>query len=392
MEHYPTDMRDTRNIAVLRDPLESSLGRPEYVRLPLLDSVAALFPCLFVIFTYFRAPHTLQVWTKVCICGGFLFTLKGMLAAMTTVPDAMGWETCIGDRLKPEGLLWMRGTHSLSEFFFLDFRWLMEYHHPLRYCSDMMYSGHTFCVTLFALGCYESLRILLEGKGVRQRMDKAKNAVEKATYKVSGGRNDIRMYSVVKIASLTLLSVLAIGEQAVEIYFVMLSRFHYSSDILVALVVTFLFYTNSAIAIFAKQWELRGLNVFSMLSGCRIGGPPTSVGKDEWEEKDMWISKGDVYIPWCCIPFCCMSGRGHLYSDDGILEIYCRHCQIDLNNLEGGNEQIRKLTQLINEMNLVEGVTRAELENLMGKSPEDRDRDHGINALKVRLLETCNQV
>jgi len=379
MQHLPDHAARINHVdATLKDPLEHALGPAQYVQLPALDAIAALFPALFVLFSFCRSSQTLQVWTKVMVCGGFLFGLKGVLGAMTTVPDAMGWEVCKNTRLQEAGVAWMEQEHSLVEFFTLDFHWVMTYHKPLRYCSDMMYSGHTFCVTLFALGCYESLRIVMEGK--------SKNCLR------GKGRPSLRKYTVLKILALLLVSALSVGEQAVEIYYVMLSRFHYSSDIVVALLLTFLFYTNSAVAMFAKQWELRGLHVFwpSWAWGRTVSHSPSTrsingIDTNRWQRKDMWISKGDVYIPWCCFPFCCMSGRGHLYSDDGILEIY-RQAMLMTNpgETELTNAQMLDLQALIKEMNLVEGVPQAEVMNLFS---HETDHLNDLQRLKVRLLE-----
>merc|ERR1719460_1407437 len=95
------------------------------------------------------------------ICAGLLFGIKGSMDAMTTLPDSSGWKVCDG-RLNDEGMQWLSEEHALWEFFILDYWWFWRHHSLLRYCSDMMFSGHTFVVTLFALGCYEQLRIVLE--------------------------------------------------------------------------------------------------------------------------------------------------------------------------------------------------------------------------------------
>merc|ERR1712048_1291789 len=90
-------------------------------------------------------------------CAGLLFVTKGVLGAITIVPDSSGWNVS-KDRLKSTGTAWMRSEHSIYDMFIIDFIWVYTYHTPLRYCADMMFSGHTFVVTLFALGAYEITR------------------------------------------------------------------------------------------------------------------------------------------------------------------------------------------------------------------------------------------
>merc|ERR1719343_1286921 len=83
-----------------------------------------------------------------------------------------------------------------------------------------------------------------------------------------------------------------------------------------AIVVTFLLYTNGAIAVFSKQWELRGPY---FLVG-RWPKPKRSEEpiKKDWRELEMWVSRGDIFLPPCCIPCCFLSGRQHIYSDQDL--------------------------------------------------------------------------
>ena len=45
--------------------------------------------------------------------------------------------------------------HAFFEIITVDFWWFFANCHPLCYCSDMLFSGHTFFATLYALGLYE---------------------------------------------------------------------------------------------------------------------------------------------------------------------------------------------------------------------------------------------
>jgi len=371
----------TRKYETVPDPLADAVGPQKVVKLKVLDLVAAFFPGAFVSGTMFlqllgccgvgKKEHSslniggqsLQVWTKVFICSGILFIIKGALDAMTTVPDSSGWEVC-KDRLTrngtdDEGLKYMKEEHTLRDMFTLDYHWLSTYHHPLRYCSDMMYSGHTFIVTLFALGCYEMLRVVISVR-------------EKPLDKGSQGRVPVkRWHIIIKSLFLTTLAIVAVGEQGVEVYFVLLSRFHYSMDVFVALLVTFLLYTNGAIAVFAKQWELRGPYFFI---GKWPPTPPTRDSPDEWKTKEVWGTRGDIYLPICCFPFCCLAGRQHIYSDTDMLNIVRAVCdEKDRKNIE-------------EELNLNEGMSAGEFEALV-----QFRHDLESGELSEKLLPAPNQ-
>jgi hypothetical protein len=361
----PKLFNNTLQFQTVNDPLESAMfgDSPVHVALPILDMVAAAFPASFMLVSLYGfryKSNVLQVWIKVMMCAGLLFITKGTLDAMTNVPDSSGWNVCAG-RLKEEGLEYMRKHHTLWDFFGLDYWWVKKHHSLLRYCSDMILSGHTFVVTLFAMGLYEQLRVVLGVAG---------------HYEVSAHNNDSKYLPSprcrkihLSTALLALVSVVAIVEQAVEICVVGMSRFHYSVDMATALVITFLMYTNSAIAMVSKQFELRGMYYFigAWPKHSKIDPEKQKPRYKEWPYLDVWSSKGDVYIPWCCIPFCCISGRAHVYGDDGILELMVANeikVPIDFQHAMQESELpkfIDHLRRLVDDMNLFEGVSARDL-------------------------------
>jgi hypothetical protein len=247
----------------------------------------------------------------------------------------------------------------------------------------MIVSGHTFVVTLFAMGCYEQLRVVM---GIPLTVSKfptkllclqwveCTSASWPArlwwTIKVVVSKR----WRTIKVMLLAVVSLVAIGEQAVELYVVGLSRFHYSVDMATAVVITFLMYTNSAIAMVSKQFELRGLYYFigAWPSTSKIDTETQKERYREWPYLDVWSSKGDVYIPWCCIPFCCISGRAHVYGDDGILELLVAtevKVPVDFQEQMTGEEEvsefIERLRKLADDMNLFEGVSAKDLWNCL---------------------------
>merc|ERR1712070_1348505 len=54
-----------------------------------------------------------------------------------------------------------------------------------------------------------------------------------------------------------------------------------------------------------------------------------SKGEEDRMESEKYIavnidklrSDGDVFLPPCCVPFCCLAGREHIFSDEEILNI-----------------------------------------------------------------------
>merc|ERR1712014_254890 len=61
-----------------------------------------------------------------------------------------------------------------------------------------------------------------------------------------------------RMSAVTVVFLLFLVQQSVEIYFVLRSRFHYTADVTMAVFVTYLLYTNGAIAIIAQWWLFPG--------------------------------------------------------------------------------------------------------------------------------------
>mmetsp|Transcript_98084 Transcript_98084/g.204600 ORF Transcript_98084/g.204600 Transcript_98084/m.204600 type:complete len:590 (-) Transcript_98084:170-1939(-) len=209
----------------LNDPVALALGF-EQVDIAMLDKIAAFFPMGFVVSAYFM--DELSVWTKIMICNSFLAIGKGLFGFMTTVPDSKGWGEC-QNRLGETGMEWMKHTRNFTEFLSMEFFGIPNengtYVH-LRWCADMMYSGHTYFTTLYALGAYELTYLF--------------------TKEFKKGPRSLCLGAV---------ALIALAEQCVEIFFVLRNRFHYSMDVAMAVLLTFLFYTNGAIAQAAKNWQ-----------------------------------------------------------------------------------------------------------------------------------------
>merc|ERR1712007_299787 len=203
------------------------------------------------------------------------------MGATTIVPDSAGWTAC-QIKLGKEGVKWFLQKQSAWEFLWDDFCDLLTpwdyFEH--KFCANMMYSRRTYVWCLYAFGIYEI-------------------AWTETLH------NDYRTYILASIAGA------AIIEQIVEISFVEMARYHYTMDIVVSLVVTFLFYTNGPMTIVASKWNRM------MTDEKYVEEEATYV----LVRLDDLKPQGDVILPPCCVPFCCLQGREHLYGTDQMVHI-----------------------------------------------------------------------
>merc|ERR1719335_248099 len=82
-----------------------------------------------------------------------------------------------------------------------------------------------------------------------------------------------------------------------------------------------------------------------------------AVSEHDWEHQEVWVTRGDIFVPPCCVPCCCLSGRQHVYSDENLsdcIEAFYdgeRHPKLDKNARE----------DLETNLNMHEGVTFEEV-------------------------------
>merc|ERR1711977_256919 len=89
--------------------------------------------------------------------------IKGVFDLVTVLPDSSGWENC-QKRLGEDGLTAFRGQFNFTSSFLLSL-WNMLIVEVtgwkggrLRYCADMMVSGHTYFAVLFSLSTFKMVR------------------------------------------------------------------------------------------------------------------------------------------------------------------------------------------------------------------------------------------
>jgi len=274
----------------LDDPMTSTLGGYKKVDISALDMLAALFPFLFVVLAV--AMDKPFVWTRIMLCFFVLSTGKGLFAWITVVPDSSGWQNCQA-RLAPGSypVDWYAKERSVLEILLMDPR--------SRLCADMMWSGHTYFVTVFAFGLHECVR-----RGMRANSAKYRILVE------------------------SFVTVAAVLQQTIEIYFVLKSRFHYTSDVVMAVFVTYLLYTNSVIAVLAAWWNDPGNHVPGELSSEEEFGlrsqifshssdPSSSFGTQRTWLQNGLRSEGSISLGCCC----CAASRQWIYGPGDIQNI-----------------------------------------------------------------------
>jgi len=283
----------------LHDVMADALGFKK-VDMKILDKMALIPPGIW--FVCVILTKNLKLWTKCMLCVCFLALGKGLLGFMTVIPDSIGFSECEA-RLGKEGITVIRDridfendpVDAIGKLFALNSPFglteQIEVGDPprmvektysmgeIRYCADMMYSGHTWFVVLFCLATYEIIRILIYPTDLIKDEENKK-----------GWRSNKFLCFGLYCTCVSILIALV----ATEVVLVIRNRFHYTMDVFVAIVLVFLYYTNAWIIIIAESWE----NLLVEKSNSRL-------------------IRGEVMVPICCCPFTCFSairGKWFIYE------------------------------------------------------------------------------
>jgi len=303
----PGVFKDDISYGSLQDPIEAALGFKE-VDMAVLDKVSAFLPMTWFVVTILT--DDLQHWTKVLTANCILAVGKGVFGFLTVVPDSSGWQNC-KKRETEEGVARMKAEISSPKDGFWGVFWStlnfelgifwgkFTGEKGVRFCADMMYSGHTYFTCLYALGLVELVRMHTRRLGHK---------------------------SLPRVLMIAGVMILCVGEQILEVTLVLQNRFHYTMDVFMAILLTMLIYTNGTVSVFAKwwfHWEPGQEDKEDELHEQRMSELPPEV--TAWLEKNHhdWAlvpkaevrSEGDVWTPICCVPFCFFWGRTHLVSD-----------------------------------------------------------------------------
>mmetsp|Transcript_45156 Transcript_45156/g.130755 ORF Transcript_45156/g.130755 Transcript_45156/m.130755 type:complete len:850 (-) Transcript_45156:56-2605(-) len=250
----------------------------------MLDILSEMIPIIFLAFALLAKD--LRVWTKCCLCGSLLALLKAFLARTTLLPDSAGWEIC-KERLGPDRL----GNFRVEDF--CSFKhgflfglfdvlrldvvavWLQRGESRYPFCADMMFSGHAYCYAIFSLGLYDLVRKHTAPLGLLAR-------------------------PLCRFLAGAVLLVL----MCCDVESAIANRFHYTMDIVIALVLSLLIFSSPAIAAATEFWAVDLDAEHNFLESVCAG---SSVARSD---KDL----GDLLVPPCCFPLCCFPGRYHLSS------------------------------------------------------------------------------
>jgi hypothetical protein len=212
-----------------------------------------------------------RLWARTLFVGTLLALIKVILVWNTTLPDPAGWAHC-KSRLDLGRLLFTKGEEVQGGSAFFDVLRIWLFSPKGLVCGEGLMSHDTCNNSLFALALYDAGRM---------RTRKLKPHF-RWFYRFCGGA----VLSIVVVSGS--MSELAAGHR-------------YTVDVFLAIIFTLLLYGNSTIALCVDRFLTCGSETFSLAE---------QKAKDPYDE-------GDVVVPMCCIPFCCLHGRYFLYRTSG---------------------------------------------------------------------------
>lgn len=272
----------------LQDMGHIILGQKD-ISMTVLDAISGGAGVVFVLGTAWL--RDLRLWSKVFLIASLLFVFKGLLDCVTILPDSIGWEQCMkrfdknneGQKM-PEAAQQMKdlyngkaGVSFLVGLMTMELRgfWVGERRlWPVRYCADMISSGHTFVMCLFLFASTDLVRrVALLTRG---------------------------HFRTVVVRILNLFTLCCVSA---DLYLIVINHFHYTVDVVLAVLLTVLLYTNAGVTICTNWWVELG-----------EGGEETNIRATE--------DNGMIWIPPWFIPFCCFQGYYEVreMSEDDVIE------------------------------------------------------------------------
>lgn len=217
-----------------RKKLEGSVRQGDVdIDLRVLDAsgaVPALMFGLSLLVALKNKRFSIGLWNKTFIVASAMAILKGVFDAVTIIPDSIGWKEC-QERLKKEGIDHLKNLNtnfvtdfwgSFTELLTLEVSGANGKH--VRYCADMMVSGHTYFAAIFALSAYKQIKIAVK----------------------NSERSIVVRLVVLCLCFLCIFT---------EIALVAAQRFHYTVDMLAALVLVVLLFDSTYVEQLASDWS-----------------------------------------------------------------------------------------------------------------------------------------
>lgn len=275
--------KEVAGLFKLQDPFADNFARPEGASdSPLLALLTMLMPLVLVIIT--ARSNDLRLWTRTLLVGIVLALLNAFVSWMTVVPSATGWATC-SVQLDAGLLQVARAAPGASilgvigSILHVLWLWIFGICTGLRYppnlvCGGAFLSSPTYFYSLCALALYDGARTATRKMKPHFRW----------------------LYRVIFAFVLTFLAVTAA-------HWELLTRQQYSADVALSVILTLLLYGSPPVAICVDRWLTWGSPSFELLAA----GNAHPKGQDPHDD-------GDVVVPICCFPFCCLHGRFFLYS------------------------------------------------------------------------------
>lgn len=205
----------------------------------MLDA-SGILPAIFSSFAFTRSwiqgHFHIGLWTKAFIVASITAITKGVFDAVTIMPDSIGWEEC-KKRLTDDGLEQMRSVHWRQNFLTSGlFKSLanevfgVRGGARVRYCADMMVSGHTYFACVFALSAYKQIVYNTDFFGC----------------------SDLKWHKRFTKVVLIFLCLFV----STEVLLVSLARFHYTVDMLVAILLVCLLFDSVHVEQWAADWTV----------------------------------------------------------------------------------------------------------------------------------------
>ncbi|CAE7214161.1 ppdK [Symbiodinium pilosum] len=250
------------NLHMHKEPLPEDIGHAYLGKAPVPMKILDMISCGVLLGFMVGALllRDLRTWSKLFFCNGMMFVMKGVFDYATILPDSIGMAECAA-RLGEAPLKEFErlGTLNGQEFFdgmvSLELRGVAG-KWPVRYCADMLLSGHTFVMLLYLLAVAD--------------------LVQRSTLLMESPKREICQ---------VFFGIFALGCTAADLYLIVINHFHYTVDVIMAIILTFLLYTNAGIAILV-QWFA------------------SEYGESSRNTED----SGMVWVPAAMFPFCCFGG------------------------------------------------------------------------------------
>mmetsp|Transcript_119713 Transcript_119713/g.346012 ORF Transcript_119713/g.346012 Transcript_119713/m.346012 type:complete len:499 (+) Transcript_119713:44-1540(+) len=199
------------------------------VPMPVLDAsgtIPAMLCFVSYVYAWLKGQFSIGLWNKTFIVASCMAILKGILDVVTIMPDSIGWEMCKARLGGDEGVANMLNMSFANDTSAAVWRLFQielfgdDGGKRVRYCADMMVSGHTYFAALFSLSAY------------------------KQTYYTGVG----------KIVA-NLVGLLCACCMVAEVVLVAAARFHYTVDMLAALALVGLLFDSSYVDQLAADWS-----------------------------------------------------------------------------------------------------------------------------------------